>query len=189
MLGCVCALSKSKIWRTDQNRRRSVEWDIFDIQLYKGMVGAIERRETTRVRGPQRKNRAQIKYGALIWAPSFPQKSQQLPPSQCSAPKKKSNEWEVETASNTVFLGKLGDCWIPGWWFVRKTSSPASGYSRFRNNPSATVNSVKVNFKDFWQDKERKDPFHNHWRQLLEVVASWVDGWVSCSSRGHGARH
>jgi hypothetical protein len=53
------------------------------------MVGATERRGTARVRGPQRKNRARIKSGAFIWAPSFPQKSQQLPPSQCGAPKNK----------------------------------------------------------------------------------------------------
>ena len=89
MLGCVYALSKSKIWWTDQNRRRIREQGIFDIKLYKGLVGAIERRGTTRVRGLQRKNRARIKSGAFIWALSFPQKSQQLPPSQCSAPKKK----------------------------------------------------------------------------------------------------
>jgi hypothetical protein len=57
------------------------------------MVGAIERRGTTRVRGPQRKNRARIKSGAVIWAPSFPQKSQQLPPSQCGAPKNKSKRF------------------------------------------------------------------------------------------------
>ena len=89
MLGCVYALRKSKIWRTDQNRRQSKEWGIFDMQLYKGMVRAIQRRKTTRIRGQQQKNRAQINSGAVIWAPSFPQKSQQLPPSLCGAPKKK----------------------------------------------------------------------------------------------------
>ena len=89
MLGCVYALSKSKIWRTDQNRRRIREQGMFDIKLYKGMVGAIERRETTQVRGSRRKNHAQIKSGAVIWTSSFPQKSQQLPPSQCGAPKNK----------------------------------------------------------------------------------------------------
>ena len=46
------------------------------VKLYKGMVVATERRENTRIRGPQRKNRAQIKSGAVIWALSFHQKPQ-----------------------------------------------------------------------------------------------------------------
>ena len=61
------------------------EWGIFDILLYKGIVGSTEGRVTTRVWGHQRKNRAGIESGAVIWAPSYPQKSQQIPPSQCGA--------------------------------------------------------------------------------------------------------
>ena len=189
MLGCVYALSKSKIWRTDQNRRRGGEWGIFDIKLYKDMVGAVERRETTRVRGPQRKNRDRIKSGAVIWAPSFLRNRNNYHRANAALQKINSNESEAETASSTLFLGKLGACWMSGWWFARKTSSSASGHSRFRDNPSATVNSVKVNFKDFSRDKERGDLFSNHWRQLLEVVASCIVGWVSYNSRGHGAGH
>ena len=45
----------------------------------------------------------------------------------------KPHDRELETASNALFLGKLGDCWMPGWWFVRKTSSAASGHSKFRD--------------------------------------------------------
>ena len=142
MLRCFYALSKSKIWRTDQNRRRIGEQGIFDIKLYKGMVEAIERRRTTRVRGAQRNNRARIKSGAFIWAPSFPQKSQQLPPSRCGAPKNKFKRvrgWDC--VKHFIFRRTWG---LLNTWVMVREKNFLTRIWTFQNhgdNPSATVNS------------------------------------------------